>query len=135
MSQDGRAAENPIELGGVCIDCGPDQFENMVTFYVAVLGAELVHHEAKWASLRDPRGTFINIQAQDWYVPPVWPEHAPGQTKMIHFECGVRDMTAAVALVVRSCGTVAPYQPYDRNPSQLLVVLDPAAHPLCLLAS
>jgi catechol 2,3-dioxygenase-like lactoylglutathione lyase family enzyme len=124
-----------IECGGICIDCGVDQFENMVAFYVATLGAEVVHHEERWASLCDPRHTFINIQAQDWYVPPVWPEHLPGQTKMMHFECGVSDMDAAVALVCRSGGTVAPCQPRDRDPSQLLVVLDPAGHPFCLLAS
>jgi len=88
-----------IELGGVCIDCGPGQFENMVGFYVAALGAEVIHHEQRWASLCDPGGTFINIQAQNWYEPPVWPEHLPGQTKMIHFECGVSDMEAAVAAV------------------------------------
>ena len=68
-------------------------------------------------------------------MPPVWPEHHPGQTKMIHFECGVSDMEAAVALVTDSGGTVAPYQPYGRDPSQLLVVHDPAGHPFCLLAS
>lgn len=124
-----------IELGGVCIDCGPDQFENMVAFYSTVLGAEVVHHEDRWASICDPRNTFVNIQAQDWYLPPVWPELTQGQTKMIHFECGVSDMDAAVALVVQSGGMVAPYQPYDRSPSQLLVALDPAGHPFCLLAS
>jgi hypothetical protein len=129
------ADEKLIEFGGVYIDCGPDQFENVVAFYVAALGAEVVHHETKWASLCDPRGTFINVQAQDWYVLPKWPEHLPGQTKMIHFECGVTDMEAAVALVVQSGGAVAPYQPYDRNPNQLLVVQDPAGHPLCLLVS
>jgi catechol 2,3-dioxygenase-like lactoylglutathione lyase family enzyme len=128
-------ADKVIEFGGVCIDCGPDQFANMVAFYVATLGAEVVHHEQDWASLCDPRGTFINIQAQDWYVPPAWPEHPAGQTKMIHFECGVSDMEAAVALVVQAGGMVAPYQPYDRDPSRLLVVLDPAGHPFCLLAS
>ena len=124
-----------IEFGGVCIDCGPGQFEKMVAFYAATLGAEIIHHEQRWASLCDPRGTYINIQAQDWYVPPAWPEHHPGQTKMIHFECGVSDMEAAVALVTDSGGPVAPYQPYGRDPSQLLVALDPAGHPFCLLAS
>lgn len=126
---------NLIELGGLCIDCGPDQFENMVAFYVAAFGAEVIHHEKKWASLRDPRGTFLNIQAQDWYAPPVWPEHLPDQSKMIHFECGVTDMDAAVALVVQAGGTIAPYQPHGRDPSQLLVALDPAGHPFCLLAT
>ncbi|MEQ7129099.1 hypothetical protein ABN034_31810 [Actinopolymorpha sp. B11F2] len=38
-------ADNVIEFGGVCIDCGPDQFESMVAFYVAALEAEVVHHE------------------------------------------------------------------------------------------
>lgn len=133
--QQQTADKRLIEFGGVCIDCGPDQFEKVVAFYAAALGAEVIHHETRWASLCDPRGTYINIQAQDWYVPPVWPEHLPEQTKMIHFECGVTDMKAAVALVVQSGGTIAPYQPYDRNLDQLLVVCDPAGHPLCLLAS
>lgn len=124
-----------IEAGGICIDCAPDQFETMVAFYRDTLESDVIHHEKRWASLCDPRGTFINVQAQDWYEPPAWPEHPAGQTKMIHFECGVTDMNTAAALVVRSGGTIAPYQPHDRDPSQLLVVLDPAGHPMCLLAS
>ena len=105
----------------------------MVAFYRDALESDVIHHEPKWASLRDPRGTYVNIQAQDWYVAPEWPEHPTGQTKMIHLECGVTDMEAAVARVVEAGGSVAPYQPYDRDPGQLLVVLDPAGHPMCLL--
>jgi hypothetical protein len=53
---------------------------------------------------------------------------------MMHFEVGVDDLVAAVELVVRAGGRVAPTQPRDRDPNELRVMLDPAGHPLCLCA-
>ncbi|MGW5190527.1 VOC family protein [Kribbella sp. NPDC004138] len=81
----------------VCIDCAPDEYDAEVAFYRDLLGAEVAEREPRWAALQDPRsGMWLNIQANDWYVPPVWPEEVPAQTKMMHFEIRVDDVQAAV---------------------------------------
>jgi hypothetical protein len=79
-----------------------------------------------------PGGPSVSFQAEDWYQPPAWPEHAGAQTKMMHFEVAVDDVEAAVDLVVRAGGRVAPTQPADRDPHELRVMLDPAGHPFCI---
>lgn len=95
---------------------------------------EVGEQEERWAALLDPDGQCINLQAEDWYAPPVWPEDGSAQTKMIHFEIPTSDMEAAVALVIQAGGTEAPHQPHDRNPNELRVMLDPTGHPFCLCA-
>lgn len=75
---------------------------------------------------------WLNIQANDWYVPPVWPEELRAQAKMMHFEIRVEDVEAAVTRAV-SVGAREPRrQPADRGPRRLRVMLDPAGHPFCL---
>jgi hypothetical protein len=51
---------------------------------------------------------------------------------MLHFEIQVDDVEAAVAFAVAAGARIAPWQPEDRDPSQLRVMLDPAGHPFCL---
>ena len=117
----------------VCIDCAPDVYDDEVAFYRDLLGAEVAEREPRWAALRDPRsGMWLNIQANDWYVPPVWPEEVPAQTKMMHFEIRVNDVQAAVTRAVSVGAREAGQQPADRDPSRLRVMLDPAGHPFCL---
>lgn len=87
----------------------------------------------QWADLRDPAGGVdLNIGAQDGYEPPTWPERPGMQAKMMHFEVLVDDVEAAVALAVEARGTEAQWQPPDRDPGRIRIVLDPAGHPLCL---
>ena len=118
---------------GVCIDCewaGP-----MARFYEGVLGFEVVDlgPGGRWAQLYDPLGgVHINIQGEEWYQPPTWPEQPGEQTKMMHFEVQVADLPAAVALAVSLGGAEAPWQPPNRNHDRLRIMLDPAGHPLCL---
>jgi hypothetical protein len=81
---------------------------------------------------RPPGGPGVSFQAERWYESPVWPESAGQQAKMMHFEVGTDDLEAAIDLVVRSGGQVAPHQPADRDPAELRVMLDPAGHPFCL---
>ncbi len=117
----------------VCIDCAPDEYDAEVAFYRDLLGAEVAEHEPRWAALQDPQsGMWLNIQANDWYVPPVWPEEVPAQTKMMHFEIRVNDVQAAVTRAVSFGASEARQQPADRDPQRLRVMLDPAGHPFCL---
>jgi catechol 2,3-dioxygenase-like lactoylglutathione lyase family enzyme len=116
---------------GVAIDCrevGP-----VVRFYERLVGFEVATLDPDWAQLHDPAGgVHLNIQAEEWYEPPTWPEEAGEQTKMLHLEVEVDDLEAALALAVEAGGTEAPWQPPDRNAERIRVVLDPAGHPLCL---
>ena len=75
---------------------------------------------------------WLNIQADDSYVPLVWPEEVPAQTKMMHFEVRVQDVQAAVTRATSIGAREAPWQPADRDPARLRVMLDPAGHPFCL---
>jgi hypothetical protein len=51
---------------------------------------------------------------------------------MLHFELEVGDLDAAIATAIEAGGTEAPWQPPDRNPDRIRIMLDPAGHPLCL---
>ena len=111
-----------------CADAGP-----VARFYEQLLGMERVADEGAWAQLRDPRGgVTVNVQAEEAYSPPVWPEVAGEQAKMLHFEVLVDDLDAAVAVAVAAGGRQAPWQPPDRDQARIRIVLDPAGHPLCL---
>ena len=117
----------------VCIDCAPGDYDDEVAFYRDMLGTEVAQRKERWAALQDPQSRmWLNIQANDWYVPPVWPEDMPAQTKMMHFEVRVNDVQAAVTRAVSFGAREAPKQPADRDPSRLRVMLDPAGHPFCL---
>jgi catechol 2,3-dioxygenase-like lactoylglutathione lyase family enzyme len=121
-----------IRWVGVAVDCadaGP-----VARFYERLLGFEAAAVDPPhWVQLRDPAGgVHINIQGETWYEPPAWPEQAGRQAKMIHFEVEVDDLEAALATAVDAGGTEAPWQPPDRDPERIRIVLDPAGHPLCL---
>ena len=50
----------------------------------------------------------------------------------MHFEIEVDDVATAVDHAVACGATEAPWQPPDRDPTRLRVMLDPAGHPFCL---
>ena len=66
------------------------------------------------------------------YEPPVWPEQPGHQAKMMHLEVLVKDLEAAVQLVLECGGNEALHQPADRDRTRLRIMLDPAGHPFCL---
>jgi len=117
----------------VCIDCAPADYDNQVGFYRDLLGTDVAERDERWAALQEPQsGMWLNIQAEDGYVPPAWPEEAPAQTKMMHFEVRVSDVDAAVRRATSFGAREAPWQPPDRDATRLRVMLDPAGHPFCL---
>jgi predicted enzyme related to lactoylglutathione lyase len=117
----------------VCIDCRPAELATMLSFYTALLNLEVADQEPRWAALRDPAGGMgINVQADDSYAAPVWPDQAGLQAKMMHFEIEVSDVADAAARATSLGATEAHPQPADRDPSLLRVMLDPAGHPFCL---
>lgn len=116
----------------VTVDC-PDA-EALGTFYAQLLGWEIIARDgAGWVQLRNPEGGIgLNIQAEDAYEAPVWPEEPGRQAKMMHFEVLVNDLAAAVRRVLELGGGEARVQPADRDRTRLRVMLDPAGHPFCL---
>ena len=117
----------------VCIDCSPDSYDREVAFYRDLLGAEVAEREERWAALQDPQsGMWLNIQADDSYVPPVWPDEPSRQGKMIHFEVRVADVQSAASRAASFGAREAAWQPPDRDSRRLRVMLDPAGHPFCL---
>jgi catechol 2,3-dioxygenase-like lactoylglutathione lyase family enzyme len=121
-----------LRVLGVCLDCADAR--ELADFYAHLLGWPITASDDEgWYHLSDPAGSIgLNVQAEDWYEPPVWPEQPGAQHKMLHFEIQVEDMDAALAHAIASGARVAPHQPPDRDPSQLRVMLDPAGHPFCL---
>ena len=124
---------------GVCLDCR--DAEAMARFYGEVFGWTVTARDAPedraggsgWILMSGPDGgPTVSFQAKEWYEPPAWPEVAGSPTKMVHGEVAVDDLDAAVEVVVRAGGRVAPDQPPGRDQRHLRVVLDPAGHPFCL---
>lgn len=131
MSADTTPERPFIRWTGVCLDCA--DADELARFYGALFGWEIAVRDGDWIAMRDPAGGVgLNIQAESWYEPPVWPEQPGAQTKMLHFEIQVEDMEAAVAYAVAAGARIAPHQPPDRSQDELRVMLDPAGHPFCL---
>ena len=120
-----------IRWTGVAIDCA--DAEPVARFYEGLFGFEIRELGRRWAQLFDPAGGIhLNIQGEDWYRPPTWPEQPSELTKMLHFEVQVDDLEGAVERALDLGGTEAPWQPPNRDRSRLRIMLDPAGHPLCL---
>lgn len=121
-------------LSMMCFDA-----DRMAAFYSQLLGWEIDRRgdidaetgRSGWVTLRNPaNGIRLAFGRQDSYVPPVWPEQPGEQAMMMHMEVG--DVSAGVDRALAAGGTIAPWQPPDRDPAKLRVILDPAGHPLCL---
>jgi predicted enzyme related to lactoylglutathione lyase len=108
--------------------------EALAAFYSELFGWPVTARDgAGWVQLRDPRGGVgLNIQAEEWYEPPSWPEGHGDQAKMMHFEVQVSDVEAAASRVLAAGGSEASHQPEDRDRSRMRVMLDPVGHPFCL---
>ena len=114
------------------VDCS--DAEALGAFYSRLLGWDITARDGVgWLQLRNPQGGIsLNIQTEDTYEAPVWPEQPGHQAKMMHLEVLVDDLEAAVQLVRESGGNEALVQPADRDRTRLRIMLDPAGHPFCL---
>ena len=99
-------------------------------FYAAILDGKVTHRAVTFVSV-EARGLLLNFRAVPDYRPPTWPSsEVPVQS---HFELVVEDPDAAAqdmgALGARLAGHQDPSDPH------LLVLLDPAGRPFCLIRS
>ncbi len=131
----GPRSRRSLRWTGVCIDCA--DAEELARFYGRLLQWEITARDGDgWVQIRDPAGGVgLNFQAEDWYVPPTWPEAPGAQDKMLHFEIQVDDLESAVAHTVAAGGMIASHQPDDRDQERIRVMLDPAGHPFCLFVN
>ena len=88
-----------------------------------------------WAMLLSDDGKFkIEIQFDEYHVPPVWPGQAGSQSMQLHLDFRVEDVAIAVDWAL-SCGArQAEPQPANRDPNRLRIMLDPSGHPFCLFS-
>lgn len=119
----------------VCIDSS--DADRLAEFYCRLLGWEVTARDERgWAQARDPNGGVgLNFQSEPNYLPPVWPEEPAEQAKMLHFEIMVDDLEQGVTHAIESGAAQAPWQPPDRDPARIRVMLDPAGHPFCLFTA
>jgi predicted enzyme related to lactoylglutathione lyase len=120
-----------ITWTGLAVDCS--DAEQLAAFYARLFGWTITDRDGGWLQLHGPDGAIhLNVQQEDGYEPPIWPERPGRQAKMMHFEVLVSDVPAAVERVVELGGSEARHQPADRDRSRLRVMLDPAGHPFCV---
>lgn len=104
----------------------------LARFYAALLDWQLFPGDDGGASVApsEDAGYYLGFQAEQHYVPPVWPAE-PGQPlMMMHLDFEVEDLEQAVAHAESVGARLADFQPQD----DVRVLLDPAGHPFCLYA-
>lgn len=116
-----------VSLATVVLDCA--DADALADFYSRLLGWPVALREPGWALMRAPEGgTCLAFQSEEWYRPPVWPEHEGAPHKMLHLDLQVDDLDAGVAHAVAAGAALASWQPQE----SVRVLLDPAGHPFCL---
>lgn len=126
-NEHGEAGRPRFSLASVVLDC-PDALA-LADFYRQLLGWEVKYSEPDWVVLKGPAGgSGLSFQAEAGYEPPVWPEEAKAQQKMLHLDIRVDDLDEAGAYAVSLGATEAQHQPQD----DVRVLFDPAGHPFCL---
>ncbi|WP_449061992.1 VOC family protein [Planomonospora algeriensis] len=127
MSNDQRRP-GLVEWMALTVDC-PDP-DVMADFYAVLLGGEVTRQSADEARV-DAEGRLIIFRAVPDYQPPTWP--SPEVPLHSHFEYVVEDPHAAAQQLLPLGARPARHQ--DPDDPDLVVMLDPAGHPFCLIRS
>jgi hypothetical protein len=117
-----------VEWIAMTVDCPePDA---MADFYIALCGGRVTRRLPGEASV-DAGGRLINFRAVPGYRPPTWP--SPEVPLHAHFEYVVQDPYVAAQHLLSLGASLATHQ--DPDDPDLVVMLDPAGHPFCLIRS
>jgi hypothetical protein len=128
MTSDHAQRSGLVEWMAMTVDCPEPNV--MADFYAALLGGTVTRRIAGEAKL-DAAGRLIYFRAAPDYRPPTWPSsEVPLHS---HFDYVVEDPHAAAQHLLRLGGSLAAQQ--DPSDPHLLVMLDPAGHPFCLIRS
>jgi catechol 2,3-dioxygenase-like lactoylglutathione lyase family enzyme len=130
----------PMRISGPVLDA-PD-VARLTRFYEQLLGWEIEDFNGPrpghpsgdgWSRIRPADGSAkIEIQFEKNYVRPTWPGASAAQGMQMHLDIWVEDVPAGVAWATECGATEAAFQPENRDPHRLRVMLDPAGHPFCL---
>ncbi|MEV1289969.1 VOC family protein [Micromonospora sp. NPDC049679] len=128
MTDDRSQGSALVQWSAMTVDCPEPNV--MADFYAALLGGTVTRRIAGEANV-DAAGKLIIFRATPDYRPPTWP--SPEVPMHAHFEYVVEDPRAAAQQLLPLGASLAAHQDPD-NPN-LLVMLDPAGHPFCLIRS
>jgi catechol 2,3-dioxygenase-like lactoylglutathione lyase family enzyme len=118
-----------IHFTSVTLDSA--DFRALSDFYVKLLGGKIVQEFGGYGVAVGVPETNINLNFQDadGYSPPVWPEEPGKQQQMAHLDFFVDDLDDAVKRATELGATKAGQQFIP----EIVVMLDPAGHPFCLI--
>jgi len=128
MSQDQPKQTGLVEWTALTIDC-PEPAA-LAEFYAALLGGTITRSTPGGAFV-DAAGQLLVFRAVSDYTPPTWP--SPDVPMRFHFECVVEDPDTAAQELLPLGAKKAHHQ--DPDDPHLIVMLDPAGHPFCLIRS
>jgi hypothetical protein len=128
MTDDRSQRSGLVQWSVMTVDCPEPNV--MADFYAALLGGTVTRRIAGEANV-DAGGKLINFRATREYRPPTWP--SPEVPMHAHFEYVVEDPHAAAQQLLPLGASLAVHQ--DPENPNLLVMLDPAGHPFCLIHS
>jgi catechol 2,3-dioxygenase-like lactoylglutathione lyase family enzyme len=116
-----------MQIAGVTIDC--DDPAAMASFYAQALAGSISHEDETGAQVRLADGQLLPFRHVVDYRAPTWPsQELPIQ---FHFEYYVADVGMAEAQLQLLGATTAEFQ--DKDDADLIVMLDPAGHPFCII--
>jgi catechol 2,3-dioxygenase-like lactoylglutathione lyase family enzyme len=117
-----------VEWTALTVDC-PDP-NVMADFYAALLGGTVTQRTPGQTKVDAPGGP-IYFRAVPDHRPSTWP--SPEVPLHQHFDYVVEDPHAAAQQLIPLGARMAAHQ--DPDDPDLLVMLDPAGHPFCLIRS
>jgi len=128
MTHDHGRQSGLVEWMALTVDCPEPNV--MADFYAALLGGTVTRRTPGLAKV-DASGGPIYFRAAPDYEPPTWP--SPEVPLHQHFDYVVEDPHAAAQQLIPLGASLAAHQ--DPDDPDLLVMLDPAGHPFCLIRS
>jgi hypothetical protein len=117
-----------VEWMALTVDCPEPNV--MADFYATLLGGKVTRRIGGDASV-NAAGRLLNFRAVPDYKPSTWP--SPEVPLHSHFEYVVEDPDAVAQQLLPLGASLAQYQ--DPDDPHLVVMLDPAGHPFCLIRS
>ncbi|WP_371780539.1 VOC family protein [Streptosporangium subroseum] len=128
MTEDQAQRPGLVEWMALTIDCPEPNV--MAQFYATLLGGKVTRRTPGEANV-NAAGRLLNFRAAPDYKPPTWPSsEVPLHS---HFEYVVEDPDAVAQQLLPLGASLAQHQ--DPDDPHLVVMLDPAGHPFCLIRS
>jgi hypothetical protein len=123
-----RARSGIVEWWALTIDCqDPDV---MARFYATLLDGRITRQDSDAAFVAGG-GLLLVFRAVPDYKAPTWP--SPDVPMQSHFEFVVDDPEVVARQMLQRGATLAGHQ--DPDDPHIVVMLDPAGHPFCLIRS